>query len=59
MVKNLPSNAGDAGLILGQGTKLLQAAGYLHAYHTEKCTRKMHVWGPVSSKIQATEVNGA
>ena len=29
MVKNLPSNAGDAGSISGQGTKIPQAAGQL------------------------------
>ena len=29
MVKNLPSNAGDAGSILGQGTKILHAMGQL------------------------------
>ena len=29
MVKNLPSNAGDEGLIPGQGTKMPHAAGQL------------------------------
>ena len=29
VVKNLPSNAGDAGLIPGQGTKIPRAAGQL------------------------------
>ena len=29
MVKNLPSNAGDAGSIPGQGTKIPHAAGQL------------------------------
>ena len=29
VVKNLPSNAGDAGLIPGQGTKIPHAAGQL------------------------------
>ena len=29
VVKNPPSNAGDAGLILGRGTKIPQAAGQL------------------------------
>ena len=37
MVKNPPSNAGDAGLIPGQGTKIPHAAGQLspHATTTE------------------------
>ena len=29
VVKNLPSNAGDAGLISGRGTKIPHAAGQL------------------------------
>ena len=29
MVKNLPYNAGDAGSICGQGTKILHAMGQL------------------------------
>ena len=29
MVENLPANAGDAGLIPGQGTKIPRAAGQL------------------------------
>ena len=29
VVKNLPSNVGDSGLIPGRGTKLLRAAGQL------------------------------
>ena len=37
VVKNLPSNAGDAGSIPGQGTKIPHAAGQLgpHATTTE------------------------
>ena len=34
MVKNLPSNAGDAGSILGQGTKIPHAAGQLSPHTT-------------------------
>ena len=30
LVKNLPSNAGDAGLIPGQGTKIPHATGQLN-----------------------------
>ena len=33
VVKNLPSNAGDAGSIPGQGTKIPHAAGQLSAHH--------------------------
>ena len=36
VVKNLPSNAGDEGLIPGQGTKILQAASQLILYTTRK-----------------------
>ena len=41
MVKNLPSNAGDAGLIPGRGTKIPHAAGQLspHAATTEPMRR--------------------
>ena len=35
VVENLPSNAGDVGLIPGWGTKILHAAGQL-SLHTEK-----------------------
>ena len=34
VVKNLPSNAGDAGLIPGQGTKIPRAAGQLNPHAT-------------------------
>ena len=36
VVKNLPSNAGDAGLIPGQGTKIPQAVEQLILYTTRK-----------------------
>ena len=37
VVKNLPSTAGDVGLIPGQGTKILYAAGQLsHMLQLEK-----------------------
>ena len=37
MVKNLPSTEGDVGLIPGQGTKILYAAGQLsHRLQLEK-----------------------
>ena len=41
VVKNLPSNAEDVGLIPGQGTKIPHAAGQLslHAITREKLTR--------------------
>ena len=32
LVKNPPSNAGEGGLILGQGTKSLHAGGQLSLY---------------------------
>ena len=32
MVKNLPSNAGDAGSIPGQGTKIPHAVGQLSSH---------------------------
>ena len=34
MVKNPPSNAGDAGLIPGQGTKISHATGQLSLHVT-------------------------
>ena len=34
MVKNLPSNAGDSGLIPGHGTKIPHAAGQLSPHTT-------------------------
>ena len=33
MVRNLPSNAGDLGLIPGQGTKIPHAEGQLKPVH--------------------------
>ena len=40
LVKNLPSNAGDEGSILGQGTKIPHATRQLSPYTT---TREAHV----------------
>ena len=40
VVKNLPSNAGDEGSILGQGTKIPHATGQLSPYTT---TREAHM----------------
>ena len=40
VVKNLPSNAGDAGSIPGQGTKIRHAAGQLSLC---AATREAHV----------------
>ena len=44
MVKSPPSNAGDAGSILGQGTKIPHAAGQLslHATTTEPMRSGAH-----------------
>ena len=39
-VKNLPSNAGDEGSILGQGTEIPHATGQLSPYTT---TREAHM----------------
>ena len=60
MVKNVPSNVGDAGLILGQGTKILHItrqarASHLEKSHTQqqrkkKVKRKKKVYFYVSSK---------
>jgi len=36
MVKNLPSNGGDAGVIPGQGNKVPYAAGQLSPHATAK-----------------------
>ena len=36
MVKNPPSNAGDAGSILGQGTKIPHATGQLSPHATTR-----------------------
>lgn len=36
VVKNLPCNAGDTGLILGQGIKIPQASGHLSPCATKK-----------------------
>ena len=36
VVKNPPSNAGDAGSISGQGTKIPQAAGQLSLHAAKK-----------------------
>ena len=45
MVKNPPSNAGDAGSIPGRGTKIPHAAGQLspHASTTELAHSRAHV----------------
>ena len=36
VVKNVPSSVGDAGLILGQGTKILHVTRQARASHLEK-----------------------
>ena len=36
MIKNVPSNVGDAGLIPGQGTKIPHVTGQARASHLEK-----------------------
>ena len=41
MVKNLPYNAGDSGLIPGQGTKIPHAAGQLSPHPTT--TKLVHL----------------
>ena len=50
VVKNLPSNAGDAGLTPGQGTKIPHAAGQL-----SPCAKNYSAYVPWSLRITTTE----
>ena len=48
MIKNLPSNAGDVGLIPGRGTKIPHAAGQVSpcatAMELSRLNERTHVW---------------
>ena len=51
VVKNLPSNAGDTGLILGRGTKIPHATGQLSPCTAMK-DPACRSWDPVQPKIK-------
>ena len=44
VVKNLPSNAGDVGLIPGRGTKIPQAVGQLSPWATTTVPASHNYW---------------
>ena len=43
VVKNLPSNAGNAGLIPGRGTKIPHAAGQISPHATKKRSQELQL----------------
>ena len=52
MVKNLPSNAGDAGSIPGRGTKIPHAAGHLSLHATTTELARLN-WSPRAANYRA------
>ena len=55
MVKNPPSNAGDAGLIPGQGTKVPHATGQLSLHTTSREQRSNKPRGSATKKVMTTK----
>ena len=53
VVKNLPSNAGDAGSILGQGTKIPHAEGQLSPCAPQLLSSCTSMREPVCRKLQS------
>ena len=59
VVKNLPSNARDAGSIPGQGTRIPRAAGQLSPPPTTRESLWCHNEDPAQNKKQQTQIKGS